>query len=201
MRNLNPLAWLRECALAWMVCAVWLAPAASPPVAAQKPAPKPVQEYEVKAVFLFNFVQFIKWPAAAFETADSPIRIGILGEDPFGGVLDKIINGEAVSGRKLVVQRSRRLDELNRCHLLFICPSEKNRLAEIFAALKDASVLTVSEIDQFAQHGGMINFFLEGKRVRFEINRDVAQRRGLEISAQLLKLGRIVASGARKEGG
>ncbi|HEY6167173.1 MAG TPA: YfiR family protein [Verrucomicrobiae bacterium] len=197
MANLKPVAELSRGGLALLMCVCWLAPMGRPLPAAQKS----FDEYEVKAVFLFNFVQFVKWPAAAFDRTDSPIRIGVLGDDPFGAALDKTIKGESVGGRKLIVQRSRRPEDLNRCHLLFISASEKNRLPEILAGLKGGSVLTVSEIDQFAQRGGVINFFLEGNRVRFEINRDEAQRRGLEISAQLLKLGRVVNTVAQKEGG
>jgi hypothetical protein len=154
--------------------------------------PSTPNEYEVKAAFLFNFAQFVQWPAAAFPQASTPISIGVLGEDPFGAVLDQVVQNEAINNRKLIIKRSRQVEDLKTCHLIFICKSEKGRLAQILASLDAESVLTVGETEQFARRGGIINFFFEGKKVRFEINADAARRKGLKISSQLLSLSRIV---------
>ncbi len=154
------------------------------------------KEYQIKAAFLFNFVQFVEWPAAAFPDANAPIAIGILGDDPFGTVLDQTVHGETIRNRKLVIQRSRRVQDLKDCHLVFISTSEKGRLAEILASLQTATALTVSETESFARHGGVINLYLEGNKVRFEINPGAAQRQGLRISSQLLKLGKVIGTDA-----
>jgi hypothetical protein len=171
-------------AAGWLVCQ-------PPAMHAQTSVPK---EYQVKAACLFNFAQFVEWPAAAFPDADAPIRIGVLGDDPFGAALEETVRGETVRNRKLVIQRSHRVADLKNCHVLFISKSEKKRVAEILSQLSSSDVLTVSEVESFARRGGIINFYLAGKKVRFEINPDAAKRKGLKVSAQLLELGAEVGS-------
>ncbi len=163
---------------------------------AQSSAPT---EYQVKATWLLNFLQFTEWPAAAFTNANTPIRIGVLGDDPFGAVLDQTVQGETINNRKLVVLRSRRVEDLKDCQLLFISKSEKPRLPEILRGLESTSVLTVSETESFARIGGIINFYLEGKKVRFEINAAAARRKGIKISSQVLDLAKPVGIAITKE--
>lgn len=155
------------------------------------PAPK---EYQVKAALLLNFAQFIQWPAAALPTPEAPIVVGILGEDPFGNMLEQAFQDESIDGRKLEIKRSRQIDDLKSCQMLFISKSENARLAEVLASLKDQGIVTIGEVDQFGERGGIINFYLEAGKVRFEINSDMAQRRGLKINAQLLKRAKIIGS-------
>lgn len=160
---------------------------------------KLVREYDLKAAFLFNFAHFVEWPAEAFADTNAPIVIGILGEDPFGPVLDKILEGETIKDRKLVVKRFRQVEELESCHVLFISKSEKDHIDQILASLGDASIFTVGDTAGFARRGGVTNLFLQGNRVRFEINVQAAKRKGLKISSQLLALGTVVGSPAAKE--
>ncbi|MDB6019022.1 MAG: YfiR family protein [Pedosphaera sp.] len=150
------------------------------------------KEYQIKSAFLFNFAQFVEWPANTFTNAEAPFCIGILGEDSFGRALDETIQGETIQNHKLLIQRSQRLEDLQACQLVFISKSEKGRVAEVLSKLGDRRILTVSELPGFASRGGMINFYLEGKKVRFEINPAAAQREGLKISSQLLSLGKII---------
>jgi len=159
------------------------------------------KEYQIKAAFLFNFAQFVEWPPAAFADANAPISIGVLGDDPFGPILDQTVQGETINHRKLIIQRSQRAADLKNCHLVFISKSERSRLADIFNSLESASVLTVSETENFARRGGIINFYLDGNKVRFEINADAAQRKGIKISSQLLKLGKVLGAERAKENG
>src|SRR5204863_5659033 len=105
------------------------------------------KEYQIKAVFLFNFAQFVDWPANAFPEAQTPLVIGVLGEDPFGSYLDETVRGEKVNNRPLVVRRYRRVDEIKTCHVLFISRSEANRLEQIFSGLKGRNILTVGDCD------------------------------------------------------
>jgi hypothetical protein len=157
--------------------------------------PASMSEYRIKAVFLYNFVQFVEWPAEAFSDASSPIVIGILGDDPFGSLLDETVAGETIRNRKLVVRRSRNLDDLKRAQLLFISRSEHERLPQLLAELEGKPILLVGESDEFTRRGGIIRLYLAGNKVRFEINAGSAQQRGLRLSAQLLKLG--TAAGKR----
>jgi hypothetical protein len=150
------------------------------------------REYQIKAVFLFNFIQFVEWPSVAFPEAGSPIRIGILGDDPFGPALEQTVRDETVNQRRLVVTRSQRVEDLQGCHLVFIAKSESRRIETILSVFKEQPVLTVSEVDGFARQGGVIGFYPDGKKVRFEINPATAQHQGLKMSSELLRLGKIV---------
>lgn len=157
-----------------------------------KAQPANLNEYQVKALFIFNFVQFVEWPASAFADATTPIRIGILGEDPFGGALEPLVRGEKVRQRTLVVERASRIEDLQDCHLVFAARSERLKVREIINAFQGKPVLTIGDMPNFARRGGIINFYLEEQKVRFEINRAAAQQSGLKLSSQLLGLARIV---------
>ena len=148
----------------------------------------PPGEYEVKAAFLFNFAKFVEWPQSAFADANSPLIIGVLGDDPFGDVLERTVAGKLVQGRPLRVQRWKRLVEMRYCHILFVSPSERGELPEILERFQAAAVLTVSEEDGFDELGGMIHFLLQENKVRFAINNRAAKAAGLKISSRLLML-------------
>ena len=149
-------------------------------------------EYEIKAAFLLNFAKFVDWPASSFADRDSPMVIAVLGSDPFGSVLDNTLRNEKVKGRKLVVKRSNQLSDLKGCHILFVSSSEHSRLGSIIQEVKDQPVLTVGDVAGFADRGGIVNFILRDRKIGFEINTSAADKAGLKISSQLLKLARIV---------
>ena len=151
-------------------------------------------EYQLKAVFLFNFAQFVEWPEKAFAGADSPLVIGVLGADPFGPVLDETVRDERIGGRKLEIHRYRRVEDVGICQILFISKSESSHLEAILAALKERSVLTVGDADRAARRGVMIQFLTEKKRVRLRINLDAAKLAGLTISSKLLRPTEIVTT-------
>lgn len=152
----------------------------------------PTKEYQIKALFLFNFIQFAEWPPSAFGDAASPIRIGVLGENPFGSELESVIRGEKVRQRALQIEYSNRPQDLQDCHLVFISNSERNAIPRVLAAFNGRPILTVGDMRDFAQRGGVINFYFEGQKVRFNINRAAAQASGIKLSSQLLSLARIV---------
>ena len=152
----------------------------------------PLAENDAKALYVYHFAQFTNWPAGAFETDSSPLVIGILGADPFGGALDQVIKGETVDKRKLLIRRSGNVNDLKGCNILFIGQNEAGRLAQIIASLQGTNVLTVSDIPQFCRQGGMIGIQTEKGKVIFEINVGAARRAGLRLSSQLLKLARKI---------
>jgi hypothetical protein len=152
-------------------------------------------EYQVKAVFLFNFAQFVDWPSNAFAEAQAPLVIGILGEDPFGAYLDETVRGEKVNNRSVIVQRFRHVGEVKACHLLFISRSETERLEQILASLKGRSVLTVGDFDGFARRGGMIRFVTEKNKIRLRIGLETAKAANLIISSKLLRPAEIIGPG------
>ncbi len=147
-------------------------------------------EYQLKAAYLYHFAQFVDWPSAAFPESNSPLIIGVLGDNPFGNDLLRTVAGKILNNHPLAVKEYRSLAELtNSCHILFISSSEKKHLPEIFGALKGTSTLTVSEnIDHVTEDGGMISFVLEGEKIRFQINETTVEKAGLKMSFKLLSL-------------
>jgi hypothetical protein len=150
---------------------------------------------QVEAVFLFYFSQFVDWPPGAFADQASPIVIGVLGDDPFGGALDQAVAGERVNGRPVVVRRLKSLADAPGCHILYISSSEEAQLTRILGTLKGRNVLTVSDLDHFVQSGGMIRFVLIDQHVRLVINPRAAQAAGLKLSSKLLRAAGSAAPG------
>ena len=144
--------------------------------------------YQIKAAFLFNFAKFVEWPPESFAAPTSPIVIGVLGQNPFHGDLERTAPGKTVDERPLVIKEFRSPAEATNCHILFISTSEKERLPQILKTLAGTRVLTVGEMNGFTESGGMINFVLEGTKTRFQINNSVASSAGLKISSKLLHL-------------
>src|SRR6266568_4355959 len=160
-------------------------------------------EYLIKAGFIYNFAKFVEWPAAAFAQPDSPIVIGILGTDPFGNLIDRIVENKKIGARGLVVKRLKWGTDLKDCKILFVGASEKAHLDDLVQIVKSLPILTVGETPGFAERGGVIRFVLEDNRVRFEINVEAAHQADLTISSRLLTLARIVqqaTTDARKPG-
>ncbi|HWW01055.1 MAG TPA: YfiR family protein [Candidatus Acidoferrum sp.] len=145
-------------------------------------------EYQVKAAFLFNFAKFVEWPPDAFASKTAPLVIGILGENPFHEDLARTIQNKTIDNHPLEITEFRSLAQATNCHMLFISTSEKERLPEILKSLKGTSVLTVGETDRFIAAGGMVNFVLQGTKIRFQINREAATSAGLKISSKLMSL-------------
>ena len=148
-------------------------------------------EYQVKAVYLYNFIRFIDIPDKQGRDSSAEVKICILGQDPFESSLS-VIASQRPRGRALNISRIFSVERGSGCHVLFISNSESGRLNQIMAHLKHSGTLTVGEMPQFARHGGVIGFVIKKNRVRLEINLDVARREGLKISANLLEVATIV---------
>jgi hypothetical protein len=156
-------------------------------LAAQVHAQKPA-EYQVKAAYLYGFGRFVEWPASATAAAPKAFVVCVLGDDPFGRLLDEVAAGAVMKDKPVSVQRISRVDESGPCHTLFISASEGARLGRILETLDHRPVLTVSDAPQFAQRGGMIGFAAEGNRVRFTVNLAAAQDAGLQLNSELLRV-------------
>jgi len=144
-------------------------------------------EYQIKATYLYDFSRFVEWPAQP-ATGNQPFGICVLGTDPFGQALDAVLSGERVGARDLVARRISNPQEAGGCQILFVSASEQKRLKDILTALNNSSVLTVSDIPAFSEHGGMIGFVVDSGKVRFEVNLKRASDAGLTLSADLLKV-------------
>jgi hypothetical protein len=162
------------------------------PLVAQGPEVPPPTEYEVKAVFLYHFAKFVEWPEVQRPNLEGAFVVTVLGADPFGSLLEQTLEGKKVGGRSMTVRRAARPDDIGPCQILFISDSEKERLPEILQRLGGAAVLTVGEMDRFAERGGVIRFRVERSRIRLDINLAVAERAHLKIRSELLKLARVV---------
>jgi hypothetical protein len=177
----------------WLQCAivvlVYLLFAASIALGQQRPS-----AYQVEAAYLYNFSRFVEWPAKTALPQSNSFTICVLGEDPFGQALDATLAGETIGNQKVTARRISNPQTAADCQILFISSSEANRLNKIIEALNKNAVLTVSDIPQFSQRQGMIQFVMEENRIRFEVNLAATQRAGLTLSSELLK----VATAVRK---
>jgi hypothetical protein len=157
-------------------------------------AAPPVSEYQLKAVFLFNFAQFVEWPPAALPRENAPFVIGVLGKDPFGAHLDAVVRGETVNRHPLAVERYHNVAEVRDCQILFIAASELPQLDGILEALKGRSILTVTDADGPAVRGVMIGLVRQDNRVRLRIDLQATKASNLTISSKLLRPAEIVGS-------
>lgn len=152
------------------------------------------EEYALKAAILKRISLFVEWPADAFPAGNSPLVVTVLGEDPFQRNLDEALAGHTVHGHPLTVRRTSSTDEAQGSHVVFISSSERERLTEIIAALEGQSLLTVSDIDEFCEHGGALNLVLHDDKISIEINTGAVTDHDLKMSSKLLRLGRIVTT-------
>jgi hypothetical protein len=152
-----------------------------------------VSDPDAKAVFLDNFAKFIQWPAEAFEDTQAPLVFGVLGADPLGEALVRGVQGRKVNGRRVQVRQGRTLAEIGHCQLLYLTDSEQEHVADLLASLPPG-VVTVSDMDEFARLGGMLQIAIIQLRVRFALNTARAEHSGVRISSKVLALSRIVVS-------
>jgi len=156
-------------------------------------------EYRVKAAFLFHFGELADWPPAAFRSDRQTFNVCTLGDDPFLGELEDTVGGKLIGARIVKVQHLKQPQEALGCQILFFGPRTDKSLPAILSQLGNDPILTVGENDEFLQQGGIIYFFLEDNKIRFDINLNAADRAGLKIGARLLLLARNVI-GTRKGG-
>jgi uncharacterized protein DUF4154 len=155
------------------------------PTLAQDTGPS---QYRLKAAYLYNFVKFVEWPKQAYAGPTSHTVIGVLGENVFGDDLEKTVHDKVINHHPLQFKKFDSVSEVTNCHVLFISASERRRYPEILGALRGKSILTVSESDRFIPDGGMIDFIIVDRKVRFRINNEAARKAGLIISSDLLSL-------------
>jgi hypothetical protein len=189
---------------------VWVLVLLVAPCAAQGRDESAAQrEYQIKAAFLYNFIKFVDWPKEKVAESNEPVVLGIVGKDPFGNAFAPVKDKQD-KGRKVLIKRlkpieelkksgekdksllEREIDSLRKCHLLFICSSEEKSINEIINLVKGHSVLTIGDMQGFLESGGIINFIMEEKKVRFEINMTAAKHAKLQIRSQLLRLAKRV---------
>lgn len=175
--------------------------ASASPIRAQGPDSSASSEYLIKAGFIYNFAKLMEWPAPTFPQPTSPIVIGVLGTDPFQGMLDAVLHGKQVNGREFVVKHMKWGDDPKSCNILFVSSSERTHLDDLFRQIRGLPILTIGDTPGFAQRGGIINFVLEDNKVRFDIDVNAARQANISISSRLLALARIVPEAAPSSDG
>lgn len=183
-RNGRPqgLRWLRAGALGL----AFLGPLLSTAIAAG------VDDYKVKASFLYNFAKFVEWPSQDMVGLEGEVRLCVLGSDKTSAVLAEALDGQAAGKRRVTVRTIDDLTSASWCRIIFVTKESDVEPEVIANSLGAASILTVGEIDEFAARGGMVNFISSDNKVRFEINEAAARRSGLKISSQLLRVASLV---------
>lgn len=150
-------------------------------------------EYNLKAAYLYQFTKFTQWPGRLFINQNSPIKICILGKNPFGKSLDSF-SSRASQGRDLSIKYLSSLQNIASCHVVFICRSEDRKLPQILLRIENSPVLSVSDIDNFAQRGGIIGFVPRQRKVGLEINVAASHTSGTKISSKLLGVATLIRS-------
>lgn len=149
-------------------------------------------EYDVKAEVLDRVVRFVEWPPTAFAAPAAPFVWCVVGDDPFGGRLETMTLGRAYAGRAAVVRHLRGAEGVEACHLVFVASTASSRLAGVLARTDGKPVLVAGDTPGFAASGALVNLYVEGAHVGFEVNVDAVRRSGLVFSGKLLYLARVV---------
>lgn len=180
--------YMRRGVLLLVVCAAVCVPCT---VLAAQAQP---EEYEIKAAFIFNMLQFVEWPAGELASRDT-MAVCIYGKNPFETSLDSI-EGKKIWGKTLLLRKINQPHQIRHCQIIFISSSEHNALPAVLNITRGISILTIGDSEGFSEQGVIINFFMaENNKVRFEINKEASMRAGLKISSHLLKLSRITREG------
>lgn len=155
-------------------------------------AARPAKEYHVKAVFLFNLIHFVEWPAGIPSTES--FTIAIFGNDPFGDILDNAVKGERKNNKPIQIKRFKTIDEISAgyCDMLFISADALSRWEDLRRQIKDQPTLTVADSQGFTQEGGMINLIRQGSKIQVEISRSAVENPGFSVSSKLLSLANLL---------
>ena len=150
------------------------------------------REHSIKAAFLLHFIRYTTWPRKSFEDDTSPIRVQVVGGDPFGQVLEDTFRGEKAHGREIRVVRSPRVPAELDGHLVFCGELSRGERSELLRRSRGQPILLIGEVAGLAEEGACINFYLQDQKTAFEINVDAVAEASLELSPKVLKLARIV---------
>lgn len=145
-------------------------------------------EYKVKAVCVLNAARFVDWPAKVFDSPQAPFIIGVMGDNPFGPLLESAVKNETIRHRPIELRKVTTMEAASSCQVLFICRSEAARLPGIINDLNNLPVLTMGESEGFTRAGGILGLAIENGKIRFDLNASAARKAGLNIESQFLML-------------
>jgi hypothetical protein len=167
----------------------------APPATVEARSSTTVLERRVKAAFLYKFAGYVEWPTHAFPRPDTPVTIGVAGDERLADELALLVQGRTSGNRRVAVDRLDQGEDLDGVHILFVAQSEGARLAQWIRAARSLPILVVTERDRGLDEGSMINFIMDEGRVRFEIAIGPATRSGLQLNSGLLAVAKAVTSG------
>lgn len=147
--------------------------------------------YKIKAAYLYQFTKFTQWPEDFFSDPDTPIRICVLGRNPFGKILDSF-STRTSQQRHLSIEYLSSLQDVTNCHIIYISSSEEKRLTQILQRVGHSPILTVSDMENFTRRGGIIGFVPKKRKVGIEINVQASRQAGTKLSSKLLKVATLV---------
>lgn len=150
-----------------------------------------MEEYKAKSIFIFSVCKFTTWPEDSNREASDPFIISVLGKLPHGSQIF-IPKGKTIANRTIVLKSIKKLEQINGSNVLFITSSENHRIQTILDYVGNKSILTVGDTEGYAQKGVIINFFIDNKQLRFEINPDSIKKAKLAIHSQLYTMGKVV---------
>jgi hypothetical protein len=153
-----------------------------------------LEEYQVKAAFLFNFAKFVQWPPGSLQSPSDPVNICVFGKDPFDRALENTVANHSIDGHPVIVRPISGAKQVLGCHILFIGAAETSRAAALLKEIGIAGILSVGDSNAPSHNGAVINFRNEGGKVRFEIDVQAAERQNLHISSRLLSLAQHTAA-------
>ncbi|MFL6515645.1 MAG: YfiR family protein [Chthoniobacterales bacterium] len=148
-------------------------------------------EYGLKSVFLYQFCRFMEWPASAFSSPRDPLVIGVIGDDPFGQLLNEAVEGETYHGRPIRIEHYRNPRDIKRCHILFVSHSDEDQVNQILSSVAGKNIITVGETDDFLDHGGMIALTADRNKVHVRVNQSSLRTANVEVSSKLLRVAEI----------
>jgi hypothetical protein len=157
------------------------------------------REYEIKAGFLYNFARLVDWPDEAFKNDAEDLRLVVIGHDCFDGALDRLVAGKMVGRHRVVIGYVNSVENSQHAQMVFVSPSEEKQVPAIISALKASSSLTVSDVDRFAERGGIIGLIMAGGSVHFVVNRAAANQARLRVSSRILSLATVVVQTSPEE--
>ncbi len=150
-------------------------------------------EYQVKAAFLYHFANFVDWPSSTFKATEGHVRICLLGKSPFGEILAASLAKKTVGDHAFNIQENPPKAQLQQCHILYLPDTETAKIQRFRKEISQGEVLTVGETFEFIEKGGMVQFFLQDKKVKFAVNPDAINQTNLKVSSKLLRLAKIVS--------
>lgn len=164
---------------------------------AAAPPSRTAAETALKAAYLYKFGSFVEWPATAFASSDAPLVICVIGQDPFGLVLDQVVDNQTINDRPVQIRRMQRPYADVGCHIAYAAPTEGQPVAAVLSALKNTHTLTVTDGVNSGAARGMVHFRVVQNRLRFDIDLQAASEGQVTISSKLLSLAATVRRAGR----